>query len=66
MSLSNLIDLLAQKTEQYTQLLSEKKLGEEYEECKKIIQILQSEIENRNQSNASGSEIKFEEPDTTL
>ena len=66
MDLANLIDLLAQKTERYTQLLSEKQLGEEYEECKKIIHALQSEIEKRSRSNASNGEIKFEAPDTTL
>jgi hypothetical protein len=66
MTLSSLVDMLAQKTERYTQLLAEKAYGEEFEECRNVIQVLQSEIISRNQSNASHPDIQFGEPDTTI
>lgn len=63
---ATIVDMLAQKTERYTQLLSEKMLNEEYEELKKTIELIQEELTLRHQSNDSNPDIRFEEPDSTL
>jgi hypothetical protein len=49
LDLPTLVDLLARSTQRYTELFAEKSFGEEYEECKKTILILQKEIELRSQ-----------------
>lgn len=65
MTMANLVDLLAQNTQKYTQYLTDNKLGEEYEQCKLLIQQLQKEIESRKQTNISDMNIHFDEPDST-
>ena len=50
MSLEELVDLLAQKTQKYTQLLVEKQFNEEYRESKETIQQILSEIELRKET----------------
>jgi hypothetical protein len=44
MSVENLVDLLSQHTAKFTQLLSHKKFGEEYNVCKQTIKELQQTI----------------------
>lgn len=44
---SQLIDLLAKYTSDYTRMLSEGKFDEDYERCKIAIKALQAEIELR-------------------
>jgi hypothetical protein len=44
MTTSNLVDLLAQETEKFTQLMMDKKFGNEYEDCKQVIHQLQALI----------------------
>ena len=46
-TLSNLIELLAEKTRQYLQLREEGPLGPEYEACKDEINQIQQAIESR-------------------
>lgn len=50
MSMEELVDLLAQRTQKFTQLLVEKKFNEEYQECKVAIQQLLAEIEMRKET----------------
>jgi predicted AAA+ superfamily ATPase len=46
-SMTDLVDLLAQKTQKFTQLMSDKSFNEEYTECKKVIQEILEEMELR-------------------
>ena len=47
MTMEELVDILAQKTEKFTQLLVYKNFGNEYKECKEAIQQILAEIELR-------------------
>jgi len=47
MTLDELVDILAQKTQKFTQLLVYKNFGTEYKECKEAIQQILAEIELR-------------------
>ena len=47
MTMDQLVDILAQKTEKFTQLLVYKDFGNEYKECKEAIQKILAEIEKR-------------------
>ena len=47
MTMDQLVDILAQKTQKFTQLLVYKEFGIEYNECKKAIQQVLAEIELR-------------------
>ena len=47
MTMEELVDVLAQKTQIFTQLLVEKKFDEEYKQCKQEIQRILAEIEIR-------------------
>ena len=47
MSTEQLVDILAQKTEKFTQLMVYKNFGDEYVECKTAIQQILAEIELR-------------------
>lgn len=49
-----LVDILAQKTERFTQLLMHKNFGTEYKECKKAIQEIFAEIELRKKTKVIG------------
>jgi hypothetical protein len=50
MSMEELVDILAQKTEKFTQLLVYKDFGDEYKECKEAIQHILAEIELRKET----------------
>lgn len=50
MTLEELVDILAQKTEKFTQLLAYKDFGNEYKECKHAIKQIITEIETRKQT----------------
>ena len=47
LTMEELVDILAQKTQKFTQLLVYKDFGMEYKECKQAIQQILSEIEIR-------------------
>ena len=47
MTKEQLVDILAQKTEKFTQLMVYKNFGDEYVECKTAIQQILAEIESR-------------------
>jgi hypothetical protein len=47
MTMEELVDLLAQKTGKFTQLLVYKNFGNEYKECKETIRQILAEIEIR-------------------
>ena len=53
MAVDELVDILAQKTQKFTQLLVYKDFGNEYRECKEAIQYLLGEIERRKETTAS-------------
>ena len=44
---TQLIDLLAQCTSDYTKMISENRMGDDYEKCKLIIKAIQTEIDVR-------------------
>jgi hypothetical protein len=47
LTMEQLVDILAQKTQRFTQLLVYKDFGNEYKECKQAIQQILAEIEIR-------------------
>ena len=47
MTMEELVDILAQKTQRFTQLLVYKDFGNEYKECKETIRQILAEIEIR-------------------
>ena len=47
MTMEELVDILAQKTERFTQLLANRNFGDEYKGYKKAIQEILAEIELR-------------------
>ena len=47
MTMDQLVDILAQKTQKFTQLLVYKDFGNEYKECKETIRQILAEIEIR-------------------
>ena len=49
MPTSHLVDLLAQETQKFTQLMMDKEFTPEYEECKRTIQCIQAAIESQNE-----------------
>ena len=49
MTMEELVDILAQKTEKFTQLLAHKDFGNKYKECKQAIKQILAEIEIRKQ-----------------
>lgn len=51
--MEELVDLLAQRTQAFTQLMAEKNFTEEYKEAKAAIQEILSEIETRKESSRS-------------
>jgi len=53
LSMEELVDLLAQKTQAFTQLMAEKNFSDEYKEAKATIQTILSEIELRKESSKS-------------
>ena len=50
MTTEQLVDILAQKTERFTQLMVYKNFGDEYVVCKAAIQQILAEIESRKES----------------
>ena len=50
MTMEQLVDILAQKTEKFTQLMVYKSFGDEYKECKEEIQHILAEIDLRKAS----------------
>jgi hypothetical protein len=55
MTMEELVDILAQKTQKYTQLLVYKDFGNEYKECKEAIQHILAEIDLRKQTPIPGT-----------
>ena len=56
MSMEELVDVLAQKTQKFTQLLVEKKFNGDYLENKESIQQILAEIELRKETAVSGNQ----------
>jgi len=54
LTMDQLVDILAQKTEKFTQLLVYKDFGEEYKKCKESIQQILAEIESRKEAPVEG------------
>ena len=64
MNNSQLLDLLAQYTSEYTKMLSERTSNEEYEKCKILIKAIQAEIDlRRNVSDLEGGTTVTPPPD---
>lgn len=57
-TIDELVDILAQKTEKFTQLLVQKNFGTEYQECKEAIQQILSEIEIRKESTVQQNQAR--------
>ena len=58
MTMDELVDILAQKTQKFTQLLVYKDFGNEYKECKDAIQQILKEIELRKKTTNTEFELK--------
>ena len=56
LSMEELVDVLAQKTQEFTQLLVDKKFNGEYKETKETIQKILAEIESRKENPVPGDE----------
>ena len=60
MTMDQLVDILAQKTQKFTQLLVYKDFGNEYKECKEAIKYILPQIELRKET-----KIKEQNQETT-
>ena len=60
---SQLIDLLAKYTADYTKMISKNMMADEYEKCKLIIKAIQTEIEARKNGGVSGETNMTRPPD---
>ena len=56
MTMEELVDVLAQKTQKFTQLLVDKKFNGEYKANKEAIQQILAEIESRKENPVPGDE----------
>ena len=56
LSMEELVDVLAQKTQKFTQLLVDKKFNGEYKETKEAIHQILAEIESRKENPVPGDE----------
>ena len=63
MVMEQLVEILAQKTLKYTQLLVYKDFGEEYKECKETIRQILAEIELRKEISGKEPGIKESGPE---
>lgn len=54
LTMDELVDILAQKTERFTQLLVYKDFSEEYKKCKESIQQILAEIASRKEAPVEG------------
>ena len=59
---TRLIDLLAQCTSDYTKMISENRMGDDYEKCKLTIKAIQTEIDVRK---TNGGNVSAESSMTT-
>ena len=59
---TQLIDLLAQCTSDYTKMISENRMGDDYEKCKLTIKAIQAEIDVRK---TNGGNVSAESSMTT-
>lgn len=66
MTMDQLVDILAQKTQKFTQLLVYKDFGTEYKECKETIQQLLAEIELRKEINLRKVDPILDQSDSTV
>ena len=55
MEYSQLMDLLAKLTTDYTKMITENNMGDEYEKCKLTIKAIQAEIDIRKNTINNGS-----------
>ena len=60
---TQLIDLLAQYTSNYTKMFSDNMMGDEYEKCKLTIKAIQTEIDARKNNSESGEVNMTTPPD---
>lgn len=56
MTMDQLVDVLAQKTQKFTQLLVYKNFGNEYKECKEAIKQVLAEIKRRKEKTSQHNE----------
>jgi len=60
---TQLIDLLAKYTSDYTKMISENMMGDDYEKCKSIIKAIQTEIDVRKNGRGPGETNMTRPPD---
>jgi hypothetical protein len=63
LEMSELLDMLAEHTTRYTQMMSDGTTKEEYESCKTLISAIQEEILRRKQSFEENTSISGEPPE---
>ena len=59
MTMNELVDILAHKTQQFTQLLVYKNFGKEYKECKEAIHQILAQIELRKESTQTPKDLQI-------
>ena len=60
---SQLIDLLARHTSEYTKMITDNNMGDDYEKCKLTIKVIQTEIDIRkNNLNSFPGETHITKP----
>ena len=66
MPMEELVDILAQKTQRFTQLLVYKDFGNEYKECKETIRQILAEIELRKENNIQNTDPLPDQSNSTI
>ena len=64
--MDQLVDILAQKTQKFTQLLVYKNFGDEYRECKEAIQQILAEIELRKGTVTTTTNESYQQTNSSL
>jgi len=66
LTMEELVDILAQKTQKFTQLLVYKDFGKEYKECKEDIHQILAEIELRKGNNEQNTDPILNQSNSTI
>ena len=64
--MDQIVDILAQKTQKFTQLLVYKNFGDEYRECKEAIQQILAEIELRKGTVTTTTNESYQQTNSSL
>jgi len=66
MTIDELVDILAQKTQKFTQLLVYKDFGNEYKECKEAIQQILAQIELQKETTLTDPNVELDKSNLSV